>query len=57
MFSQFTTLFDAPEQVNEMLPRLLAVTADQAVAAARETFRADNRVVVVYVPAEEAAAA
>jgi predicted Zn-dependent peptidase len=57
MFSQFTTLFDAPEQVNEMLPRLLAVTADQAVAAARETFRADNRVVLVYVPAEEAAAA
>jgi len=55
-FSQFTTLFDAPELVNEALPRVLAVTADEAVAATQEVLRPDNRVVLVYVPDEEAAA-
>ena len=56
MFSQFTTLFDAPELVNDALPRMLAVTPEQAVAAAADVIRPDNRLVLVYVPAEEAAA-
>ena len=55
-FSQFTTLFDAPELVNDMLPRLLAVTADEAAHWAGEVVRADNRLVLQFVPAEEAAA-
>jgi len=59
-FSQFTTLFDAPELVNDLLPRVLAVTADEAAAAAGSVLRPDNRVVLVYVPetapAEEVAA-
>ncbi|HET6907694.1 MAG TPA: pitrilysin family protein [Mycobacteriales bacterium] len=49
-FSQFTTLFDAPELVNELLPRVLAVTAEEAASAAGSVLRADNRVVLVYVP-------
>ena len=31
-------------------PRYLAVTADQIQAVARDIFRADNRVVLTYVP-------
>lgn len=49
-FSQFTTLFDAPELVNDLLPRVLAVTAEEAASAAGSVLRADNRVVLVYVP-------
>ena len=48
--SMFAALFDRPEMVNEMLPRYLAVTADQIQAVARDVFRADNRVVLTYVP-------
>jgi predicted Zn-dependent peptidase len=54
MFSQFTTLFDAPELVNDMLPRILAVTADEAVQAARDVLRPDNRVLLRFVPQETA---
>jgi predicted Zn-dependent peptidase len=55
-FSQFTTLFDAPELVNDMLPRLLAVTAEEAARWAGEVIRPDNRLVLQFVPADEAAA-
>jgi predicted Zn-dependent peptidase len=56
-FSQFTTLFDDPGLVNEMLPRILAVTAADVKVIADEVIRPDNRVVLVFEPeAEEAAA-
>jgi predicted Zn-dependent peptidase len=57
MFSQFTTLFDDPGLVNTTLPTLLAVTADEVVATAGELLREDNRVVLVFEPAEESEAA
>jgi predicted Zn-dependent peptidase len=56
-FSQFTTLFDDPALVNDMLPRLLAVTAEQAAEQAASVLRPDNRLVLVFVPAAEEAAA
>ncbi len=49
--SMYATLFDDPDLINQMLPRYLAVTAEQIRDAAAETFRADNRVVVTYLPA------
>jgi hypothetical protein len=57
MFSQFTTLFDAPELVNDMLPKLLSVTAEEAAHWAGEVIRPDNRVVLTFVPAAEESAA
>jgi zinc protease len=56
-FSQFTTLFDAPELVNDTLPRLLSVTAEEAAHWAGEVIRPDNRVVLQFVPAAEETAA
>jgi predicted Zn-dependent peptidase len=57
MFSQFTTLFGEPGLVNDMLPRILAVTADDVRRAAADVIRPDNRVVLVFEPeAAEAAA-
>ena len=53
-FSQFTTLFDDPGLVNDMLPRVLAVTADDVVRAAHDVIRPDNRVVLVFEPSDEA---
>jgi predicted Zn-dependent peptidase len=49
--SMYATLFDDPDLINRMLPRYLAVTADQIRAVAAEVFRPDNRVVLTYVPA------
>ena len=57
MFSQLTTLFDDPGLVNTMLPRLLAVTADDVVRAAADVIRPDNRVVLTFVPMTEDEAA
>jgi predicted Zn-dependent peptidase len=48
--SMFAALFDRPQLVNEQLARYLGVTAEQIQAVAREVFRADNRVVLTYVP-------
>ena len=48
--SMYATLFDDPGLVNTLLPRYLSVTAEQIRDAAREVFRADNRVVLTYVP-------
>jgi len=48
--SMYATLFDDPALINTMLPRYLAVTAEQIRAAAAEVLRADNRVVLTYLP-------
>src|SRR3954449_10785710 len=48
--SMYATLFDDPDQINQMLPRYLAVTAEQIQSIARDVFRPDNRVVLTYLP-------
>ena len=48
--SMYATLFDDPSLVNTLLPRYLSVTPEQIRDAARAVFRADNRVVLTYVP-------
>jgi predicted Zn-dependent peptidase len=48
--SMYATLFDDPGLVNRMLPRYLAVTAADIGEVAAATFRADNRVVMTYLP-------
>ena len=55
--SMYAALFDRPELVNEQLPRYLAVTAADIQNVARTVFRADNRVVLTYVPREPEEAA
>ncbi|MEO8625145.1 MAG: pitrilysin family protein, partial [Candidatus Limnocylindrales bacterium] len=54
--SMYAAMFNRPELVNEQLGRYLAVTAEQIQAVAAKVFRADNRVVMTYVPNEAAAA-
>ena len=49
--SMCALLFDDPDLVNRMLARYLAVTPERIRAVAGEVFRADNRVVMTYVPA------
>jgi hypothetical protein len=46
----YATLFDDPGLINRMLPRYLAVTAADIQAASAAVFRADNRVVLTYLP-------
>jgi len=48
--SMYATLFDDPDLINRMLPRYLSITADQIQQVAAATFRADNRVVLTYLP-------
>jgi predicted Zn-dependent peptidase len=48
--SMYATLFDDPGLVNGMLPRYLAVTADDIQRVAADVFRPDNRVVLTYLP-------
>jgi predicted Zn-dependent peptidase len=48
--SMYATLFDDPDLINRMLPRYLSITAEQIQAVAADTFRADNRVVLTYLP-------
>jgi predicted Zn-dependent peptidase len=48
--SMYATLFDRPAMINEMLPRYLAVTAEQIRDVARTVFRVDNRLVLTYLP-------
>ena len=50
----YATLFDDPGLINEMLPRYLSVTAEQIRDACAAVFHADNRVVLTYLPAEQA---
>jgi predicted Zn-dependent peptidase len=53
-FSMFAALFDDPDLVNQQLPRYLAVTAEQIRDVCAQVFKADNRVVITYVPNESA---
>jgi zinc protease len=48
--SMYATLFDEPELINQMLGRYQAVTADDILDASVGVLRADNRVVLTYVP-------
>jgi predicted Zn-dependent peptidase len=48
--SMYATLFDQPGMINEMLPRYLSVTAEQIRDVAKQVFRADNRLVLTYLP-------
>ena len=48
--SMYATLFDDPGLINTMLPRYLSVTKEQIRDAAKAVYRADNRVVLTYVP-------
>jgi len=48
--SMYATLFDDPDLINRMLGRYFAVTAAGIQDVARAVFRADNRVVLTYVP-------
>ena len=48
--SMYATLFDDPDLINQMLPRYLGVTAEQIREVAAATFRADNRVILTYLP-------
>ena len=48
--SMYATLFDEPDLINQMLGRYLSVTPERIQAVAGEVFRADNRVVMIYVP-------
>jgi zinc protease len=50
--SMFATLFDDPGLIDRMLPRYLAVTPASLLAAVGDVFRADNRAVITYLPAE-----
>jgi zinc protease len=59
--SSYATLLDDPGMINEMLPRYLAVTAEQIREVCASVFVPENRLVLTYVPAapgqlEEAAA-
>jgi zinc protease len=49
-FGQYTTLLDDPGRLEEALPRVLAVTADQVVETAADVLRPENRAVVTFVP-------
>jgi predicted Zn-dependent peptidase len=55
--SMYATLFDDPGLINRILARYLSVTAEDIRAVARDVFRADNRVVLTYLPKAGAAAA
>jgi hypothetical protein len=46
----YATLFDEPGLINQMLPRYLAVTAQQIRDVSAEVFRPENRVVLTYLP-------
>ena len=49
--SMYATLFDDPDLINRMLPRYLAVTAEDIQRVCADIFRPDNRLVLTYVPA------
>ena len=48
--SMYATLFDDPDLINRMLPRYLAVSAEDIRSIAADVFREDNRVVLTYLP-------
>ena len=51
----YTCLFDQPERINTEVSRYAAVDAGRVTDALRSAVTADNRVTLVYVPAESAA--
>jgi zinc protease len=55
--SMYACLFDEPERVNSEVSRYLAVDADSVREAMASTLRADNRVLLTYIPAESSEAA
>jgi predicted Zn-dependent peptidase len=50
--SMYACLFDQPERVNSEVDRYLAVAAARVRDAMAASLRADNRVILTYVPAE-----
>jgi predicted Zn-dependent peptidase len=50
--SMYSCLFDAPERINSEVGRYLAVDAERVRRAMGETLRADNRLVLTFLPAE-----
>jgi predicted Zn-dependent peptidase len=55
--SMYTCLFDQPERINTEVSRYLAVDAERVRTAMSSTLRADNRVLLTYLPAESSEAA
>jgi zinc protease len=55
--SMYACLFDEPERINTEVSRYLAVDAGDVRAAMASTLRADNRVLLTYLPAESFEAA
>jgi predicted Zn-dependent peptidase len=53
-FNEYATLLGDPALVNDVLPAMLRITADQVRDAAAEVMRPDNRVVLTFVPQEDA---
>jgi len=49
--SMYATLFDDPAMINDILPRYLSTTAEEIREVCADVFRADNRVVLTYLPA------
>jgi zinc protease len=49
--AMYATLFDDPDLINRMLGRYLDVTPEAIRSIAEAVFRADNRVVLTYIPA------
>jgi predicted Zn-dependent peptidase len=50
--SMYACLFDQPERINDEVARYLAVGTDEVRDGVAATLRADNRLVLTYVPAE-----
>jgi predicted Zn-dependent peptidase len=55
--SMYATLFDDPDLINRILPRYLAVTAEDIQRVCADVFRRDNRAVITYIPADPATSA
>jgi predicted Zn-dependent peptidase len=54
--SMYATLFDDPDLINRMLPRYLAVTAEQIRDVCADVFRGENRFILTYLPKDRPAA-
>jgi predicted Zn-dependent peptidase len=52
--SMYACLFDEPERINAEVARYERVDASRVTGALRDTFRADNRLTLTFVPAESA---
>jgi zinc protease len=52
--SMYTCLFDQPERINSEVSRYEAIDVGRVREAVSATLRADNRVVLTYIPAESA---